>query len=590
MKLRYQRDLYRVQLCCDTDQEESVFGYPLQMCLRNSIPGLLPCHGQTVDGKLSICWDITSRHDITQVTGEGNLPTALLRRILESLRKVMENMDRFLIPCEYLALEPSCIYLGTAYEDVSFLCDFSRKTSFHSTLPTLGEFVLEHMDHRDQEAIRLGYGLYRLAVEETFDREAFAGLLENTDAGQMRREPEQDADWQEAEANAGPRRAELDADRHEAKPNKAQRRLELSEVRRKSEQVAAGRRLEVKARPRKLEESAAWREARPNPIRQKTEEYSAEAARILSRENLRREYGAKENRIDSEDREEQRLRREALQSFFAEEDERKAGILPSKKTVLLCASAVILGVLAMEAVVYFRNGRHLSPGWLIVGAAVLLLSLAAFTAMEICCRWKAQAEDKLHQRKQKMVPDKEGKRNTPANKKNRDRFEKDDRPIASAVRYNACEAALSPSYAAYQRQHPVSQSLGSASGVMHPEMECAGESSDATMVLSTGQAYGGETGARLCCEDGTEFPLKGSHWLIGKRRSEVDICLEKPTVSRLHARIYRREETYFIEDLNSRNGTLLEGHMLECGQPEILMDGAEIRFADVCCVFSTGNS
>lgn len=554
MKLRYQRDLYRVQLCCDTDQEESVFGYPLQMCLRNSIPGLLPCHGQTVDGKFSICWDITSRHDITQVTGEGNLSTTLLRRILESLRKVMENMERFLIPCEYLALEPSCIYLGTAYEDVSFLCDFSRKTSFHSTLLTLGEFVLEHMDHRDQEAMRLGYGLYRLAVEETFDREAFAKLLENTDAGQMRREPELDAG------------------------------------KRKSEQIAAGRRSEANAGQRKSEESAVRREARPNPIRQKTEEYSAEEARILSRENLRREYGAKENRIDPEDREEQRLRREALQSFFAEEDERKTGILPAKKTALLCAAAVILGVLAMEAVIYFRNGRHLSPGWLIVGAAVLLLSLAALTAMEICCRWKAKAEEKLHQRKQKMVPDKEGKRNTPANKKNRDRFEKDDRPIASAVRYNACEAALSPSYAAYQRQHPVSQSLGSASGVMHPEMECAGEASDATMVLSTGQAYGGETGARLCCENGTEFPLKGSHWLIGKRRSEVDICLEKPTVSRLHARIYRREETYFIEDLNSRNGTLLEGHMLECGQPEILVDGAEIRFADVCCVFSAGDS
>ena len=513
MKLRYQRDLYRVQLCCDTDQEESVFGYPLQMCLRNSIPGLLPCHGQTVDGKLSICWDITSRHDITQVTGEGNLPTALLRRILESLRKVMESMERFLIPCEYLALEPSCIYLGTAYEDVSFLCDFSRKTSFHSTLLTLGEFVLEHMDHRDQEAMRLGYGLYRLAVEETFDREAFAKLLENTDAGQMRREPELDAGQ------------------------------------RKSEQIPAGRRSEANAGQRKSEESAVRREARPNPIRQKTEEYSAEEARILSRENLRREYGVKEKRIDPEDREEQRLRREALQSFFAEEDERKAGILPAKKTSLLCAAAVILGVLAMEAVIYFRNGRHLSPGWLIVGAAVLLLSLAALTAMEICCRWKAKAEEKLHQRKQKMVP------NT-----------------------------------AYQRQHPVSQSLGSASGVMHPEMECAGELSDATMVLGTGQAYGGETGARLCCEDGTEFPLKGSHWLIGKRRSEVDICLEKPTVSRLHARIYHREETYFIEDLNSRNGTLLEGHMLECGQPEVLMDGAEIRFADVCCVFSAGNS
>lgn len=562
MKLRYQRDLYRVQLCCDTDREESAFGYPLQMCLRNSIPGLLPCHGQTVDGKLTICWDITSRHDITQVTGEGNLPTSLIRRILESLRKVMENMERFLIPCEYLALEPSCIYLGAAYEDVSFLCDFSRETSFHSTFLTLGEFVLEHMDHRDQEAMRLGYGLYRLAVEETFDREAFAKLLENTDASRI---------WQESEQNAGQRISESDADWQKAKPNKKQRSLELSEEQQKPVQIAAGRR------------------SSSNPIRQKTEEYCNEEARILPGENLRMEDKAKENRIDAENRDEQCLRREALQSFFAEEDERKATILPMKKTALLCAVAVILGVLSMEAVIYFRNGRHLSPGWLIVGAAVLLLAMAALTAMEICCRWKAQAKEKLHQRKQKTSPDTGGKRNTPANKKNRERSEKDG-PTASAVRYYAGEAASPPLYAAYQRQQPISRSTGSVSGVVHPEMECVRESSDATMVLGTVQVYGGEKTALLCCEDGKEFPLKGNHWLIGKRRSEVDICLEKPTVSRLHARIYRREGTYFIEDLNSRNGTLLEGHMLECGQPEILADGAEVRFADVCCVFSEGNS
>ena len=109
--------------------------------------------------------------------------------------------------------------------------------------------------------------------------------------------------------------------------------------------------------------------------------------------------------------------------------------------------------------------------------------------------------------------------------------------------------------------------------------------SEETMVLSKFMVSSQEKPAVLVCEDGQEYALRGEHWLIGKHRTEVDICLDRPTVSRLHARIFCQEGEYYLEDLNSRNGTRLNGNLLDGGQARHLEREDEICFADVRCVF-----
>ena len=59
-------------------------------------------------------------------------------------------------------------------------------------------------------------------------------------------------------------------------------------------------------------------------------------------------------------------------------------------------------------------------------------------------------------------------------------------------------------------------------------------------------------------------------------------------LAQLSEQVDELEET--VKELLGLNTDAQEQQMTEEMQPEILMDGAEIRFADVCCVFSTGNS
>lgn len=72
---------------------------------------------------------------------------------------------------------------------------------------------------------------------------------------------------------------------------------------------------------------------------------------------------------------------------------------------------------------------------------------------------------------------------------------------------------------------------------------------------------------------------------IGKRKEEADIVLEDMSVSRLHARIVKEQEKYYIEDLNSTNGTFKNGLRLQPYERRELDPEDEIKAGRVGMVF-----
>lgn len=68
-------------------------------------------------------------------------------------------------------------------------------------------------------------------------------------------------------------------------------------------------------------------------------------------------------------------------------------------------------------------------------------------------------------------------------------------------------------------------------------------------------------------------------FVIGKQEHLADYCLNKDTVSRLHVKIDRDGEHYQIQDLNSTNGTMLNGKWMDNNETNELKVGDEISIA-----------
>lgn len=87
----------------------------------------------------------------------------------------------------------------------------------------------------------------------------------------------------------------------------------------------------------------------------------------------------------------------------------------------------------------------------------------------------------------------------------------------------------------------------------------------------------------------TVFPLH-DEVVIGRDpqdslASDRFLCIPKDTVSRRHARIKRRGDTYFVEDLHSFNGTFVLGDRLRPGAWHPLHDGDELTVSSAQLVF-----
>lgn len=66
---------------------------------------------------------------------------------------------------------------------------------------------------------------------------------------------------------------------------------------------------------------------------------------------------------------------------------------------------------------------------------------------------------------------------------------------------------------------------------------------------------------------------------MGSDRQESDICIPLPMVSRVHARVLVDAQGTFLEDLNSTNGTHVNGELLQYKERRMLEKGDIISLA-----------
>ena len=73
-----------------------------------------------------------------------------------------------------------------------------------------------------------------------------------------------------------------------------------------------------------------------------------------------------------------------------------------------------------------------------------------------------------------------------------------------------------------------------------------------------------------------EFPAT-----VGKLKESVQIAVNDPSISRLHARFRKQTNTIYLQDLDSTNGTFVNGKRLCMGEEAIIGRGDEIQFGKI---------
>ncbi|MCB1198277.1 MAG: diguanylate cyclase [Deltaproteobacteria bacterium] len=86
---------------------------------------------------------------------------------------------------------------------------------------------------------------------------------------------------------------------------------------------------------------------------------------------------------------------------------------------------------------------------------------------------------------------------------------------------------------------------------------------------------------------GKRFEIKGNDIIIAGRSSTCDITVPEDNVSRQHAKVYRRNKKFVVEDLGSTNGTFVNTKRIEIQE---LTDGDIILIGNTILKFISGSN
>ena len=520
MKTEFKREMNRNYMVLHPEKEIGG-SYALRMLSENRINGLLPFQEKRIDGETFLYFNITSRQSLARMMEYRSFKAKEIRQITSDLIVTMTALERFLMDGDQLCLEPDMTYVDPDDLKANFCLLPGSESRFEESFRKLARYILDHVDHTDGDAVVLAFALFRAGEKEN---------LGIRDLEKCLRAGERDGKEDNFGENTG--------------------REKLYETERKM-----------------------------------VREYGTGAAGELLRYQGEKQNGS-EGKHGSSESKKTDLSGEAEE--LAEEKGLKHG-----RNVLSALLAVLMA--AVPAAVYFIGGidQILKWKWGILAAEGVLMAGVIFFCVgkdeeetrETGEDWEVEFREE-EDRERGGIPDGTEYRRSIAEmwgdaedsdkslRKYSEIRDKED----TREKKNILENYIKEKWEFLGKQENGNGVYTDADNVRTDIRQR--ETHEMQTVLLTGRQIYPAT-RRLVPENGGEdVVVRYFPFIIGKNREISDFCLNLPQISRIHAKIEEDGDGYRITDLNSTNGTSVNGRFLETNESVHIEPGEMLSFAD----------
>lgn len=463
MDISYKRELNHSYLILKNENQQALSDYPAKMLFSNSIKGLLPCIPRLIDGETSLYYEITSRQSLSQIYEIKKFNSNDLKALFEALLNTITCMEDYLLDADLLLLSPNYIYQD--FESSFYFCCFPLEPApSDKDFTSLTEYLLPKINHEDNNAVLLGYGLYKDSLESPL----CPALLKTALAKLKSKEP----DVQNL--------------------------------------------------------------------------YNSD---VFQKQSLH---------TDDEDS----LSQDVMTSFFEEET-------LNEKTSVGWLIGILLSLSAFFVCVYFcLHYRLISISQTIINFLLfILLSGGSLLIFFLTSRHQKKKSESIFDFASNFFSHSNSSSNSDFSS---------DLDFSSDSNFSSNSGSSNSNFS----------SDFEASTPQMPNLQSPACSSD-TVLLQPDNSVQATSASLTVFENGQPLTvfLTEEFLLIGKHPELADLCLSIPTVSRLHARIRKDAACFFIMDLNSKNGTFINGKPLSPQEEYQLCDNDKIQISEVELIF-----
>lgn len=547
----YKRDRNHNYLLLSLEEPKEQALYQIQMIRENKIEGLLTCEAVLVDGKYEYKYEITSRQQMDRVYEKRGPGGEEIRHFLQGLQKAMEGVEKYLLDLDSLLVVPEYIYMDIE-EKIPVFCYLpGYGQDFREEFREFTKYLLRNLDHNDIWAVSMGYEMYRLTLDENYDMDAVLGLI-----------------YQREETDGISRREQSGCS-----PAAEKEHIENEEI----EEDGTIENGTEEAEPERKEK----------PYEKKRRDFRKQ------KKNKNKNIRQNKNTRDQKKTETYQNRPAAKGDVNRAETNKKQ---VWKKAVILLAGITFGGsILAAAAILGKLNLTQLGGLiFLFLGLIIYFTSVWEGPGQKKKGKdFREREADEFQEEYRELLRERTAKtkKNTDSEKLDFQRQNKtsDEEDMQEEALFWDIEEIEEKAVS----QKMEKQKKEKAKAADTEDIMGAGRKTEETkrkQVHNEDEYYGETTflGGEeeedvryylISYREEREIYLEKEDILVGKLESQADIILSDPSVSRIHARLTRGEEGYYILDLNSTNGTYLNGRRLSQDEQCLLKDKDIVRFA-----------
>ncbi len=164
----YKREMNSSYFILEEQAMEGTQYYQMKMVTENKISHLLPVSIHPFNGENQFYYDISGKQTLACIFERREIEAGQLVQILSGLSKALAELENYLLDENYLCLEPEHMYMNVNTEQL-YLCFYPfEETDFCQGVQKLSEYLLNHINHQDEQTVNVGYQLYRLTREDNF--------------------------------------------------------------------------------------------------------------------------------------------------------------------------------------------------------------------------------------------------------------------------------------------------------------------------------------------------------------------------------------------------------------------------------------
>lgn len=176
IKTEYTRKINKSSLIIIPEKEDEEERDSIGMFQYNEIPYFLKMEAQRTGVELKFCYDITGKRSLEQLLEYQPLDYVLLQMILKAFDQACMQTGEYMMTENDILLEPEFVFTDHSAEQVSYCYLPGNQKDICCQFKKFMEYLLPYVDHNNEQAMQLAYGVYQKVVEE---RTALHHVLED---------------------------------------------------------------------------------------------------------------------------------------------------------------------------------------------------------------------------------------------------------------------------------------------------------------------------------------------------------------------------------------------------------------------------